>query len=156
MQIELLAIGTKMPNWVKIGYEEYAKRLPKDCELLLKELPMAQRGKAQSVEVWKEKEAETLLKALKPKTHIVVLDEHAKMHTTLDLAERLQSWRETSSHISLIIGGPDGLSSKILDKAHETWSLSPLTLPHPLVRIIVAEQLYRAWSVLQGSPYHRA
>lgn len=156
MKIELMAIGTKMPTWVQQGFTEYQKRLPKDCELILTELPMTPRTKTGNVELWKDKDSETLLKAIPAQSLVIALDERGKNFSSEQLAERLESWRESTQHLSLLIGGPDGLSDTCKTRASALWSLSALTLPHPLVRIIVAEQLYRAWTLLQDHPYHRA
>jgi 23S rRNA (pseudouridine1915-N3)-methyltransferase len=156
MKIELIAIGTKMPAWVEQGFTEYQRRLPKDCELILTELSMTPRTKTGNPELWKEKDSESLLKAIPPQSLVIALDERGKHYTSEQLADRLQSWRESTQHLSLLIGGPDGLSESCKARASALWSLSALTLPHPLVRIIVAEQLYRAWTLLNDHPYHRA
>lgn len=156
MKIELIAIGTKMPHWVQTGFEEYQHRLPKECELILTELPMTQRAKTGNPDLWKQKDSEALLKAIPAQSLVIALDEHGKNYTSSQLADKLQNWRESTQHLSLLIGGPDGLSEPCKARAQELWSLSALTLPHPLVRIIVAEQLYRAWTLLHDHPYHRA
>lgn len=156
MKIELLAIGTKMPSWVDAGFKDYQKRLPKACELTLKALPMAQRTKTGNTDLWKEKDSETLLNAIPEQSLVIALDERGKHYTTAQLADKLQTWRESTQHLSLLVGGPDGLTEACKARAQETWALSQLTLPHPLVRIIVAEQLYRAWTLLHDHPYHRA
>lgn len=156
MKIELMAIGTKMPRWVEQGFTEYQRRLPKDCELVLTELPMTTRSKTGNTELWKEKDSQTLLKAIPAQSLVIALDERGKNYTSEQLADKLQNWRESTQHLSLLIGGPDGLSEQCKARAQALWSLSSLTLPHPLVRIIVAEQLYRAWTLLNDHPYHRA
>lgn len=156
MKIELLTIGTKMPAWVTQGFSEYQKRLPKECELILTELPMTPRTKTSNASLWKEKDSDTILKAIAPQSLVIALDEQGKHYSSAQLADKLQSWRESTQHLSLLIGGPDGLSDASKARAAALWSLSALTLPHPLVRIIVAEQLYRAWTLLHDHPYHRA
>jgi 23S rRNA (pseudouridine1915-N3)-methyltransferase len=156
MIIELIAIGTKMPAWVETGFTEYQRRLPKECELVLTELPMTPRTKTGNPSLWKEKDSEALLKAIPPQSLVIALDERGKHYTSAQLADKLQNWRESTQHLSLLIGGPDGLSEACKARAQALWSLSELTLPHPLVRIIVAEQLYRAWTLLNDHPYHRA
>jgi 23S rRNA (pseudouridine1915-N3)-methyltransferase len=156
MQIYLIAVGQKMAKWVQEGYGEYAKRLPKTCGLQLIELPMAQRGKTASVEQYKQEEAKRILEAIPKGARLMALDEHGQQPTTLQLATRLQDWLAGGQDIALIIGGPDGLDASLIAQAEWTWSLSKLTLPHPMVRILLAEQLYRAWSVTQNHPYHRA
>lgn len=145
-----------MPKWVQEGYAEYAKRLPKSCALKLIELPMAARGKNNSVENLKAEEAKRILASVPKGARLVVLDEHGQQVTTKGLADKLEDWLGGGQDIALIVGGPDGLDKDIIQKAQWKWGLSNLTLPHPMVRILVAEQLYRAWSVTQNHPYHRA
>ncbi|VAW44236.1 23S rRNA (pseudouridine(1915)-N(3))-methyltransferase [hydrothermal vent metagenome] len=155
MVIHFITVGQKMPKWVQEGYAEYAKRLPKSCALKLIELPMATRGKNNSVESLKSEEAKRILAAIPKGTRLVVLDEHGQQVTTKGLADKLEDWLGGGQDIALIVGGPDGLDKDIIQKAQWKWGLSNLTLPHPMVRILVAEQVYRAWSVLQNHPYHR-
>ena len=156
MKIHLLAIGQRMPTWVSAGYEEYAKRLPRECSLVLHELPMATRTKNATIEKCLAQEAGHLLAAIPPHSHIVTLEVQGSAWNTETLAKRLQFWLTSGQSVTLLIGGPDGLAPACLEKAAERWSLSALTLPHPLVRLVVAEQLYRAWTLLSGHPYHRA
>lgn len=153
--IRLLAIGTKMPEWVEEGYQEYAKRFLSSCQLELVEIPAEKRTKNSDIKRIMQREGEKLLAAIKPNHYVVVLDVKGKSFSTEKLAEQLQQWQRHGQNIDILIGGPDGLSAEVLQKADWTWSLSPLTLPHPLVRIVVAEQLYRALSILQNHPYHR-
>ena len=155
MLIRILAIGNKMPAWVTQGYHEYAKRLSSPFSLELIEIPAEKRTKNSDIPRLVEREGEKLLAASKSSHRIIALDVKGHSWTTEQLASRLDQWQHDGQNIDLLIGGPDGLSSACLQKAESKWSLSPLTLPHPLVRIILAEQLYRAWSILQGHPYHR-
>jgi 23S rRNA (pseudouridine1915-N3)-methyltransferase len=155
VKLRLLAVGQKMPSWVEQGYNEYAKRLPSDCSLELVELPSGHRGKSTSVEKVKQQEGETLLKAIKPQEWVVALDVKGKPWSTEQLSEQLSNWRMDGKDICLLIGGPDGMSDQVMARANQRWSLSNLTLPHPLVRIVMAEQVYRAWTILQGHPYHK-
>ena len=155
MVIHFIVVGQKMPKWVLEGYAEYTKRLPKSCSIKLVELPMAIRGKTSSVETNKQQEAKRIEAVIPKGAKIIVLDEHGKQTTTLQFSEKLKDWLGSGQDIALIVGGPDGLSGEILQKAEWKWGLSKLTLPHPMVRILVAEQVYRAWSVLQNHPYHR-
>jgi 23S rRNA (pseudouridine1915-N3)-methyltransferase len=155
MIIHFITVGQKMPKWVQDGYAEYAKRLPKACSLNLIELPMAQRGKTSSVEQNKAEEAKRILAAVPKGARLIVLDEHGQQVTTLQLAEKMEEWLGGGQDVALIVGGPDGLDQTILDQAQWKWGLSKLTLPHPMVRILVAEQIYRAWSVINNHPYHR-
>lgn len=144
-----------MPAWVQTGYEEYAKRLPRECELVLKEIAPGKRSKNSDVQRIVKDEGERMLSALARDTHIVTLDIPGKPWTTEQLAEAMQRWMASGQQLALMIGGPEGLAAEVKAAAHESLSLSKLTLPHPLVRVIVAEQLYRAWSILQNHPYHR-
>lgn len=144
-----------MPLWVEQGVLEYSKRLPREFNLIVTEIPLAKRSKSQSVEQCKDKEANSILSRVKKEDYLVALEVTGKRHDTLSLAERIDWLRTQSRNLTLILGGPDGLSKKCLDQADAQWSLSDLTLPHTLVRILVAEQLYRVWSVLNQHPYHR-
>jgi 23S rRNA (pseudouridine1915-N3)-methyltransferase len=156
MRIHLLAIGDKMPAWVTAGFEEYARRLPRECSLLLRELPLATRGKTGDPLKWKREEAELIRAALPKGAYVIALDVLGKAWDTAELSRRMGSWMQEYSDVVLLVGGPDGLDETLLNAAHIRWSLSPLTFPHPLVRIVLAEQVYRAWSLLNNHPYHRA
>ena len=155
MKIRLLAVGERMPAWVDAGFAEYCKRLPPDFSLQLQSVPLAQRGKNSNIEQCVKKESEALLQQLGRNDFIVALEVGGKALNTRSLADRLGRIRDAGQHLSLLVGGPDGLGPECRQRAHEQWSLSPLTLPHTLVRIVVAEQIYRAWTLLQGHPYHR-
>ena len=156
MRIHLIAIGEKMPAWVQAGFDEYARRLPRECTLVLRELPLATRGKTGDPARWKREEAEAIRAAIPKGAHVVALDVLGKAWDTPELARRLGVWMQECSDVALLVGGPDGLDEALLREAHARWSLSPLTFPHPLVRIVLAEQVYRAWSLLNHHPYHRA
>ncbi len=155
MRIRLLAIGTKMPAWVQTGFEEYAKRFTAGCSLELCEIPAEKRSKNSDIARIIEREGEKLIAATKPDHYIIALEIKGQTWSTEQLARELKTWQTHGRHVDLLVGGPDGLSVACREKAHAHWSLSPLTLPHPLVRIILAEQLYRAASMLQNHPYHR-
>jgi len=155
MQINLIAVGTKMPDWIQKGFNEYAKRMPVECTLSLNEIPTAQRSKNMGPTQILDREGEEILKAIPKNNRIIALDVLGHSWNTEQLAEQLNSWMQTGRDISLLIGGAEGLSQKCLEKAEIKWSLSPLTFPHLLVRVIVAEQLYRASSILKHHPYHR-
>lgn len=144
-----------MPGWVQQGYEEYAKRMPRECELVLKECAPGKRTKNSDVARIVRDEGERMLAVLPAHAHIVTLDIPGKPWTTPELATAMQRWLESGQSIALMIGGPEGLADSVKQLAKESWSLSKLTFPHPLVRIVVAEQLYRAWSILHNHPYHR-
>ncbi len=156
MNIFLLAVGTKMPDWVTQGYNEYAQRLPVKCALVLKEIPAEKRLKNSNINAVTEKESEKIKAAIPNNCRLVVLDVKGKSWSTEQLAIRMQDWMMGGQDVALVIGGPDGLSQDILSQAQEKWSLSALTFPHPLVRVILAEQIYRAYTVTENHPYHRA
>lgn len=155
MRIRLLAVGTRMPAWVDEGFADYAKRLSGDISLELVEITAGKRLKATDLARVKEQEGEALLAALRPQERVIALDVLGRQLATEDLAATLKDWQVDGRPAALLVGGPEGLSKAALDRADEKWSLSRLTLPHPLVRIVVAEQVYRAWSLLKGHPYHR-
>ncbi len=155
MRIRLLTITHKSPAWIKTGYEEYAKRLPASCELQLVEIPAEKRTSNADLNRIKEREGEKMLAAIKPNHKVIALDMTGKLWSTEQLADQLSNWQANGRHIDLLVGGPEGLAAACLQKAEDKWSLSPLTFPHILVKLIVAEQIYRAWSILNKHPYHR-
>lgn len=155
MRISIVTIGTKMPAWVTQGVEEYGKRMPRELRLEWKELPLAPRGKGSQPGQLKEREGEQILRAIPQGDRVIALDVRGKSLSTEDLAQELAEWQMSGDNYSLLIGGPDGLSDACLQRAQRRWSLSDLTLPHPLVRILLAEQLYRAWTITVNHPYHR-
>lgn len=155
MKIQLIAVGTKMPKWVEEGYQEYARRFPKDVALELVEIPAGKRGKHADIHRILQKEGEHTLAAIKKGNRVVCLEVEGKPWDTPQLAKQLEKWKMDGRDISLLIGGPEGLAPECVAAAEQHWSLSKLTLPHPLVRVIVAESLYRAWSLTANHPYHR-
>ncbi|OOZ40896.1 23S rRNA (pseudouridine(1915)-N(3))-methyltransferase RlmH [Solemya pervernicosa gill symbiont] len=155
MQIHLIAVGNKIPGWVVNGYEEYAKRLPRECSLKLVEINPGHRGKNANLEKAMVDEEHRIFDAIPKNARVVALEVKGKPWSTQQLSQRLESWLGGGQDIALLVGGPEGLSENCRKRADELWSLSPLTLPHPLVRVLLSEQLYRAWSILQGHPYHR-
>jgi 23S rRNA (pseudouridine1915-N3)-methyltransferase len=155
MRIRLLAVGQKMPDWVTTGYLDYAKRLNDDVRLELVEIPAAKRSKNSEVDKMKHQEGEALLAAIHPNERVIALEVGGKEHSTHALSQQLNDWLQGGKNVCLLVGGPDGLSPEVVKRADALWSLSALTLPHPLVRILLAEQLYRAWTLLKGHPYHR-
>jgi 23S rRNA (pseudouridine1915-N3)-methyltransferase len=156
MNINLIAVGTRMPAWVNDGYREYARRLPRECSLSLTEIPLGQRAKSSAVERAIAEEGARMLAAIPANQRVIALDVKGRSWSTEQLAGQLGLWMQDGRNVSLLVGGPDGLSADCLVRAEQRWSLSPLTLPHPLVRVLLAEQLYRAWTVTTGHPYHRA
>lgn len=155
MRVQLIAVGTKMPAWVQAGYGEYAKRLPKELSPKLIELNIGHRPKNGGSAAAIKSEGESILAAIPKTDFVVALDVLGKPWSTDKLSSQLADWQMSGHNLSFIVGGPDGLSQACLDRANTKWSLSNLTLPHPLVRIVFIEQLYRAWTVLQNHPYHK-
>lgn len=155
MRIHLLAIGTKMPGWVNQGTHEYTSRMPPQCGLLVREIAAGKRTKNSDLQRIRQEEGEKLLAAVPDGSLVVTLDVQGTAWSTEQLARQLDKWMMSGRDVSLLVGGPEGLSSACLQRAEQSWSLSPLTFPHPLVRIVVAEQLFRAWSILTNHPYHR-
>ena len=156
MRIHLIAVGTRMPSWVSVGYGEYARRLPRACVLLLVEIPAARRGTSLTGEQARREEGRLLLAAIPHDCHIIALDVRGRGWSTEQLASQLQGWLGSGRDVALLVGGPDGLAPDCLERAGQAWSLSSLTFPHALVRVVVAEQLYRAWTINCGHPYHRS
>lgn len=155
MRIHLIAVGTRMPAWVTQAYAEYARRLPHECRLQLVEIPPAKRRKSLPATRMQVEEGRQILAAIPPQARVVALDVSGKDWDTATLATRVRDWMQAGRDVALLVGGPDGLSPDCLERAELRWSLSALTFPHALVRVIIAEQLYRAWSILAGHPYHR-
>ena len=155
MKIRLIAVGSKMPGWVNEGVADYSKRITRDLNFTLLEVPLAKRSKNQSSDVFKAKEGADLLAQVSSSDLVIALDVKGKSFSTADLAVQLERFRAQGQDIALLIGGPDGLDAACLERADQRWSLSGLTLPHTLVRILLIEQLYRAQSILSGHPYHR-
>lgn len=145
-----------MPEWVEEGYREYAKRMPPECSLRLVEIAPGRRGKGMDSRRAVATEGARMLRALPGGVWAIALDIQGESWSTERLSARLGGWLADGRDLALLVGGPEGLARECLDRADASWSLSPLTFPHPLVRVILAEQLYRAWSVLKRHPYHRA
>jgi 23S rRNA (pseudouridine1915-N3)-methyltransferase len=158
MKILVVAVGQRMPAWVDAGFEEYARRMPREAQITLVEIRPEPRGSAadaRAVERHTRAEAHRIRAALPRNCYKVALDERGSAATTRELGDRLAGWQMGGCDVAFIIGGPDGLYGEIKREADWLWSLSPLTLPHGLVRVVLAEQLYRALSILRNHPYHR-
>ena len=155
MQFDLIAIGRRMPVWTDSAFCEYSKRLPKSINFNLIEITPATRSKNKNSEQLKKIEEEKINAVISSGNLVIALDEKGKTISSHSLSVQLQAWVDDQQHISILIGGADGLSSSIKNKADQIWSLSEMTLPHGLVRIIMIEQLYRAWSIINRHPYHR-
>ena len=155
MKLQLVAVGTKMPAWVTTGFQEYQRRFPRDLPLELIEISAGKRGKNADIERILQREGEQMLAAVSKSACIVTLDIPGRPWTTPQLATELERWQMDGRDVAILIGGPEGLSPACKAAAEQSWSLSTLTLPHPLVRVLAAESLYRAWSVNNNHPYHR-
>ena len=155
MHIRILAIGTKMPTWVEEGYYEYAKRFTAGCKIQLVEIPSEKRSKSSNIDQLKQRESDKVARLIKSNHRVIALDVKGKQWSTEDLANQMKNWQQEGKNIDLLIGGPDGFSDTLLQRVDHKWSLSALTFPHPLVRILLIEQLYRAMTFIEGHPYHR-
>lgn len=151
----LVAVGQRPPAWAETAYDEFAKRFPPELRLDIKAIKAEPRSSAKTAAQMMAAEAQRIEAAIPKGLRRVVLDEHGSRLTTLQLAERLRFWLGDGRDVALLVGGPDGLDAGLKATADETWRLSDLTLPHALVRVLLAEALYRAWSVTAGHPYHR-
>ena len=156
MRCRVIAAGTRLPEWVNEGFREYQKRLRTPLVLDLVEIPVAARRAGENPQRSIAREGEQMLAALARDDYVVALEVEAKSMTTEQLSVWLSERLREARPLALLIGGPDGLSDACRVRASQSWSLSPLTLPHGLVRVVVAEQIYRAMSMLAGHPYHRA
>jgi 23S rRNA (pseudouridine1915-N3)-methyltransferase len=156
MKARLIAIGERAPGWVAQGFVEYQKRLSHGLPLELLEIEPGIRGKGRDTARAMTDEGARVLTALPKQAHVVALDGRGKMHSSEQLAQRLEYWRQQGRDLAFLIGGPEGHAPDVLARADEKWSLGPLTLPHMLVRLVLAEQLYRATALLANHPYHRA
>ncbi|MFO1467697.1 MAG: 23S rRNA (pseudouridine(1915)-N(3))-methyltransferase RlmH [Steroidobacteraceae bacterium] len=154
MRCRVIAAGTRLPAWVDAGFQEYQKRLRQPVTLELREIPLGARsaGAARA----KQREGEAMLAALGRDDHVVALDVAGRSLSSEQLAAWLRQRLGEGRHLAFLIGGPDGLSGDCQSRAELAWSLSPLTFPHGLVRIMLAEQIYRATTLIAGHPYHRA
>jgi 23S rRNA (pseudouridine1915-N3)-methyltransferase len=155
MLIRVVAVGTRMPAWVGAAVDDYTKRFPPGFTVEFREVRAEARSNAGNAAAWMLKEAGRIEAALPAGCRLVVLDERGRDLDTRRLAERMRAWQEEARPVALLIGGPDGLDATLKARADESLRLSSLTLPHPLVRVLLAEQLYRGWSILAGHPYHR-
>jgi 23S rRNA (pseudouridine1915-N3)-methyltransferase len=155
MKARLIATGERAPGWVAQGFAEYQKRLSHWLPLELVEVTPGLRGRNRDAQRAIEDEGQRVLAALPRNAHIVALEVTGEQHSSEQLAQRLEHWRGQGRDLALLIGGPEGHAPAVLAAAHETWSLGPLTLPHMLARLVVAEQLYRAAAMLANHPYHR-
>lgn len=156
MQLLVAAVGQRMPRWVSEAWDEYARRIPNNLNLSLREIPLAKRGKNPDTRRLCATESDALYTAMPDRARVIALDVKGQSWSTEKLASNLQEWMVDGRDVGFMIGGPDGISDEVLQKADVRWSMGPLTLPHPLVRVVLSEQLYRAWTITQNHPYHRA
>ena len=155
MQLVIAAVGHKMPDWIATGFGEYAKRMPPDCRLVLKEIKPVDRSGSRSAETVMAMERERIVAVIPKGSRVVALDEHGRDITTMQLAKNLTQWQQGGTDVTFVIGGADGLDAQFKQQADMLLRISSLTLPHGMVRVLLAEQLYRAWSITQNHPYHR-
>lgn len=155
MNITVLAVGNKMPRWVDEAVQEYAKRFGRDVQYTLKEIKPEKRGAGVNAAQGMTAEEKRILEALPDNAFLVVLDERGKAPTSVELAQYMQRWQQDGEHVCFVIGGADGMTDALKQKARLMLRLSSLTLPHGMVRVLLTEQLYRAVSILQNHPYHR-
>ncbi|MCO5101401.1 MAG: 23S rRNA (pseudouridine(1915)-N(3))-methyltransferase RlmH [Burkholderiaceae bacterium] len=155
MRIRIVAVGTKMPAWVDAANADYLRRLPAEWRIEWREVRAEPRGASRDAEVWMQREAARIRNALSDGARIVALDERGDDLDSIAFAGRVRDWQRDARPVAIVIGGPDGLDRSLLAAADERLRLSSLTLPHALVRVVLAEQLFRAWSIGSGHPYHR-
>lgn len=155
MHVRIVAVGDRQPAWVDSAFADYANRLPPQWRFRFDAVATVRRGKGIAASAAKNEEGTKLLAKLKPADFVVALDEKGKQSSSRDLAGKIDGWQTIGADIAFVLGGPDGLSQPVLDRANYQWCLSSLTFPHGLARVMVAEQLYRACSLLSGHPYHR-
>lgn len=156
MKVRLLVIGTRPDDWVRDAVNLYLARLPAHLKPALVEIPLSLRSSGGDPAIARAKEGQRILHRLKPGDFVVALDERGKPWSSTDLAREVERWQNHEPSVALVIGGPEGLAEEVRRRANQTWSLSAMTFPHGLARVIVVEQLYRAWTILQGHPYHKA
>ncbi|HEY8099168.1 MAG TPA: 23S rRNA (pseudouridine(1915)-N(3))-methyltransferase RlmH [Burkholderiaceae bacterium] len=155
MQLIIAAVGHKMPGWIETGFAEYAKRMPPECRLHLKEIKPVDRSGSKTAETVMALERTRIESAIPKGSRIIALDEHGKDITTVQLSQHLLQWQQDGRDVTFVIGGADGLDAEFKGAADMLIRISSLTLPHGMVRVLLAEQLYRAWSITQNHPYHR-
>jgi len=155
VQINIVAVGSKAPSWIDAGVTEYLSRMPHECSVTLKTVAVTKRSKNISVSQAQQREQDLLIKNTPNQSYLIALDEHGKTWETAELAAKMQIWLESNPIVTFYIGGPDGFSKDFLKHVDLVLSLSSLTMPHMLARLVLVEQLYRAWTVIQGHPYHR-
>ncbi|MBX9901143.1 MAG: 23S rRNA (pseudouridine(1915)-N(3))-methyltransferase RlmH [Burkholderiaceae bacterium] len=155
MQLIIAAVGHKMPSWIETGFQEYAKRMPAECKVILKEIKPVERSGSKTAETVMALERAKIEAVIPKNAMIIALDERGKDLTSVGLAQELEQWQQNGRDVVFVIGGADGLDAQFKAKADALLRISSLTLPHGMVRVLLAEQLYRAYSITQNHPYHR-
>lgn len=155
MQLIIAAVGHKMPDWISSGFAEYSKRMPAELRIVLKEIKPIERSSGKSAQSVMQQERQRIEAALPKGVRIIALDEHGRDWTSAQLARQLEQWQQDGRDVAFIIGGADGLDAEFKASADQLLRVSSLTLPHGMVRVLLAEQLYRAWTITQNHPYHR-
>ncbi|KVE39214.1 23S rRNA (pseudouridine(1915)-N(3))-methyltransferase RlmH [Burkholderia sp. TSV86] len=156
MKLHIVAVGHKMPDWIAAGFDEYAKRMPPELRIELREVKPELRSGSRSADSVMAAEKQRIDAALPKNARVVALDERGRDWTTMQLAQALPAWQQDGRDVAFVIGGADGLDAQLKSRAELLLRVSSLTLPHGMVRVLLAEQLYRAWSITQNHPYHRA
>lgn len=155
MHIRLIAVGDRQPSWVDAAFDDYVGRLPKQWRFTLHTVPVAKRGRSDAAGPAILEEQQKIMAGLKPDEQVVLLDEKGEHTTSREFSTRLEAWLAVGRDLCFVIGGPNGVGSQVRGRADFCWSLSRLTLPHGMARVLFAEQLYRAWAIGKGHPYHR-
>lgn len=155
LQLTVISVGNKVPEWVNQGAQSYLSRICGNTNASLIEIPAQKRGKGSHISTILTQESAAIEKKLAPTTRLICLDRIGKTYSSIALAKRITQWQQLGESISWVIGGPEGIDPALLSRADEKWSLSEMTFSHHVARIMLAEQLYRAWSITQGHPYHR-
>ena len=155
MILTVAAVGQRMPVWVQTAWKEYARRFPRGMPLELKEIPLLKRSRNAAIDSLRAAEGYALLSSLSDGHRLIALDEGGKQWSTMELSGQMENWMQNERGVCFLVGGPDGLAQSCRERARDVWALGRLTLPHPLVRVLLAEQLYRAWTITQNHPYHR-
>jgi 23S rRNA (pseudouridine1915-N3)-methyltransferase len=155
LQLQIITVGQKMPGWVETACADYLKRMPRELKIEITSIALAQRKSGASVEQLKQQEASQIIKKLPTGSYSIALDERGKQWSSIEWSRQLEYWMREHPRVNLIIGGPDGLGDECREACAQTLALGAMTMPHTLVRVVLIEQLYRAWTLLNGHPYHR-
>ena len=155
LQLQILAVGQKMPNWVESACADYLKRMPRELKISVTNIALAQRNNGGSIEQFKRQEESHIMKKIPRGSFSIALDERGKQWTSTEWSKQLKYWMQEHPRVNLIIGGPDGLTDGCREVCAQTVALGAMTMPHALVRVVLIEQIYRAWTLLNGHPYHR-